>query len=224
MARVLLQSLLVVPAATAFQALAAPLSRAFRPMPAPAMLFGNAPPEEVMRVIKPAYEGAARGGEPFVVGTEKEMVAIWKAMVTVYGSKEDALTAVRKNQQVILPYVNSPSTIVGAHASLVEIFGRDGAAEIIRKNPGVLACNPTSLARTPRADIERAANFVAFFDGLDPNAKAAIPFITWFALVGLIGARVLACSGGACAADWDLKGGLGPQLVEFLAQSLGALR
>ena len=140
----------------------------------------------------------------------------------VYGSRDDALAATRKNQQVILPYINSPECIVGAHASLVGLFGKDGAAEIIRKNPGVLACNPESLAQTPKDQIERAANFVAWFDGLDPNLKQSIPFLTFLGLVGTISGRVIACGGGACgtAADWDLKGGLGVQLRDFILANL----
>ena len=35
---------------------------------------------------------------------------------------------------------------VGAHGVLVDIFGKEGAGEIIRKNPGVLACNPKTLS------------------------------------------------------------------------------
>ena len=67
-----------------FQASVAP----FRAPSGPSM-FGGAgkPPPEVMSIIAPAYKGASRGGEAFVVGTEKEMVALWKAMVSVYGSR-----------------------------------------------------------------------------------------------------------------------------------------
>lgn len=79
---------------------------AVRPSPRASarMLFAQKPPPEVMDILKPNYEGAARGGKPFVVGTEQELVAIWNAMVRVYGGRDDALTAVRKNQAVILPY------------------------------------------------------------------------------------------------------------------------
>ena len=114
-----------------------------------AMQFGGGagkPPPEVMRCLTPAYEGAARGGEPFVAGTEAELTAIWKAMVKVYGSREKAQAACQKNSQVYLPYINTPECIVGAHGALVTLFGKEGAAEIIRKNPGVLACNPKTLA------------------------------------------------------------------------------
>merc|ERR1712066_436252 len=79
--------------------------------------------------------------------------------------------------------------------------------EIIRKNPGVLACNPKTLAQTPAAEIEKAANFVVWFDALPPTLKEGIPFFTFLSIVGIIGARVIACGGGVCgsAAEWDLE-------------------
>lgn len=121
----------------------------------PAMQLGGAGkvPPEVTACLKPAYEGAARGGEPFVAGTMAELTAIWKAMVKVYGSREEALTACKKNQQVYLPYINTPECIIGAHGALISINGKDWAAEIIRKNPGVLACNPKTLATVPLSTV-----------------------------------------------------------------------
>ena len=50
------------------------------------------------------------------------------------------------HKQVYLPYINTPECIIGAHGALISINGKDWAAEIIRKNPGVLACNPKTLA------------------------------------------------------------------------------
>ena len=50
-----------------------------------------------------------------------------------------------------------------------------------------------------------------WFDGLDGDVKASIPFLTFAGLIAAIGGRVVACSGGLCgtAEEWDLKGGLG---------------
>ena len=56
----------------------------------------NPNPSQVMRCLTPAYEGAARGGEPFVAGTVAELTAIWKALVKVYGSREKAQAACRR--------------------------------------------------------------------------------------------------------------------------------
>ena len=193
----------------------------------PAMQFGGGagkPPAAVMRCLTPAYEGAARGGEPFVAGTVAELTAIWKAMVKVYGSREKAEAACAKNSQVYLPYINTPECIIGAHGALVELFGAEGAAEIIRKNPGVLACNPKTLAQTSRGSIERAANFVDGFDSLPDGVKESLPFLTFVAIVGTVGTRLVQCGseGATCAANNAeyFKGGLGPQLVDFVTSSL----
>lgn len=126
---------------------------------------------------------------------------------------------------VQLPYINKPSTIIGAHGVLVDMFGKEGAAELIRKNPGVLACNPKTLAETAPKEIEKAANFVVWFDGLDGDVKASIPFLTFAGLIAAIGGRVVACSGGLCgtADEWDLKGGLGVQLLEALKSGAAAV-
>lgn len=53
-----------------------------------------------------------------------------------------------------------------ANAALVDLFGKQGALEIITKNPGVLACAPNTLATTPKKDIENAANLVSSIDNM----------------------------------------------------------
>lgn len=128
-------------------------------------------------------------------------------------------------RQVILPAINTPGTIIGAHRALVNIFGKEGAADIIERNPGVLACDPQTLAATPRDEIERAAGAVAWVDALPADVKAGIPFVTWLLIVGTIGARLVTCSGTACgsAAEWDLQGGFGPQAVRAVSELLGGL-
>ena len=153
-----------------------------------------------------------------MVLSEKEVFASWRACCKVYGSYDDALAAVRKNQQIILPYVTNAQNIAAAYKALQDVCGKEDAASIIRKNPGVLACNARSLAETSKEEIEKAANFVVAFDSLPAGVKAAIPILTFFALVGVVGGRIATCSGGACgtAAEWDLKGGLGVQFVNFV--------
>lgn len=186
----------------------------------PTMQFGQLPPE-VSIVLKPSYAGASRGGKPMDVGTEAELRALWNAMVKVYGNRDDALAAVRKEQQVILPYMNKPTTIIGAHGVLVDFFGKEGAAELIRKHPGVLACNPKSLAETSPEEIQKTADFVVWFDALPQGVKEGVPFVSFFVIAGAIAFRVAACSDGSCAANqWDLKGGLGVQLVDFVRSAL----
>ena len=184
-----------------------------RRVPTP-LLLGRRPPQEILDKLQPGWRGD-------YIGSDREIADIWFAFEKVYGSRDKALAASRKNSQVLLPFINSPETILGAHAALISIFGKAGAADIIEKNPGVLACDPQSLAKTSADEIRNAANFVATFDLLPENVKQGIPFFTWILLVGGIGSRLVACSGGACSSDqWDLKGGLGPQLVEFIKSSL----
>ena len=180
---------------------------------APRMLFGR-PPPEIMRLANPDWRYKEK---PF---EDRELIAVWNAFERVYGSREKALAASRKNQQVILPYINTPETIIGAHKALVNLFGKEGAARIIEKNPGVLACDPVTLAKTSPAEIEKAANSVAWFDSLPEDVKAGIPILTWFALVGTIGGRVIACGKDTCGAEWDLQGGLGPQLLRAIDAAL----
>ena len=188
---------------------------ATRPRSAAVQLLFSPLPPEIKRIARPDWRYQESSC------TEGELRKIWSAFEKVYGSREKALAASRKNQQVILPYVNSPETIIGAHKALVDMMGKEGAARIIEKNPGVLACNPATLATTSAADIERAANFVSGFDGLDPNVKAGIPFLTWFALVGVIGGRIASCGGDKVCGDADyFKGGLAVQLKQFLAEQL----
>ena len=66
-------------------------------VPTLAMQFGSPLPPEVAVVLKPSSPSASRGGAPMVVGTEKELRALWNAMIQVYGNRNDALAAVRKN-------------------------------------------------------------------------------------------------------------------------------
>ena len=99
-------------------------------------MFFRRPPAEIMRLCNPDWRYKER---PF---TEGELIAVWNAFEGVYGSREKALAASRKNQQVILPYINKPGTIIGAHKALVSLFGKEGAAEIIEANPGVLGAPP----------------------------------------------------------------------------------
>lgn len=182
------------------------------PRSLPAMFFGA--PAEITDKLKGTNSGTGKG-----LASQKEIDAIWSAFERCYGSRERALKASRTNAQVLLPFINTPATITGANRALVELFGKQGALEIISKNPGVLACNPASLARTPKADIERAANLVSAIDNAPANVRVGIPFLTALGLPALVGARAVQCGGGrSCGGvdEWDLHGGFGPQLIDFL--------
>ena len=178
-------------------------------------MFGGAPPE-IYEKLKPTNSGTGSG-----LASKREIDAIWSSFEGAFGSRAAALEASRRNSQVLLPFINSPEVITGANKALIGIGGKQWAAEIIRKNPGVLACNPASLALTSKSDIEGAANLVATIDTLPPNIKSGIPFLTLLAIVGTVGTRLVQCGSaeGVCgsAAEWDLQGGLGPSLVRWLS-------
>jgi hypothetical protein len=179
------------------------------------MLLGKRAPPEIYQKLKPTNSGTGRG-----LASVSEIDAIWSAFESAYGSRDRALEASRRNSQVLLPFINRPSTISGAHAVLVQLFGKAGALDIITKNPGVLACNPASLARASKQDIINAANLVNSIDTMPPNIKSGIPFLTLLAIVGAVGTRLVQCGGGGVcgtAAEWDLQGGLGPSFVRAVS-------
>jgi hypothetical protein len=177
------------------------------------MAFGRRPPQEVLDQLQPGWRND-------FVGTPAEISAMWSAFETVYAGREAALAAFRKNSQVLLPIVNSPDTILGAHRVLVELFGAAEAAQIIARHPGILACAPSSLARTSKQDIRRTARLVAGVNSLPAELKAGIPTVTAFALVGGIGTRAVQCGGGRCADAnaWLPDGGFGPEPVRAVSQ------
>ena len=71
---------------------------------------------------------------------------LWGALRACYGTESEAVAAAARNTGTILPYLNSPSNIKGCYAVLVELLGREQAAEVCAKNPGILQCNPRVLA------------------------------------------------------------------------------
>merc|ERR1712070_231172 len=130
----------------------------------------------------------------------------------VYGSRDQALVAAEKNIQVLLPFLNSPEIITGAYAVLVDMLGREGADEVVRKNPGVLACDPKSLSKTPQRDI------------IPPGVVGPLRASIFPIFAALLGTRVLQCANGQCAGDvndWDImaQGGLGPMAQRFVSEN-----
>ena len=71
---------------------------------------------------------------------------LWGALRACFGTESEAVAAAARNTGTILPYLNSPSNIKGCYAVLVELLGREQAAEVCAKNPGILQCNPSVLA------------------------------------------------------------------------------
>ena len=103
-------------------------------------------PPEIVEKLAPTTSGTGTG-----LASRQEIDAIWDAFERAYGNRDAALTASRKNSQVLLPFLNSPETITGANRALVTLFGKEGARRIVERNPGVLACAPPALpSRPPR--------------------------------------------------------------------------
>ena len=107
------------------------------------MALGRGPPEEIAKQLAPDPNdprSKAEGG-----WTVNDVNQMWAAWETVYGSRERAEVAAKRNVKVLLPFLNTPATIRGAYAVLVEMLGKEEAEEIIEKNPGVLSCAPADL-------------------------------------------------------------------------------
>ena len=125
-----------------------------------------------------------------VANQEEEALILWGLVKECYPSEEAAVTAVNKNSLILNPSMNSPSKITGTFELLVERFGPEGATEIITKNPGILSCVATSVAKQSNEEILKATDFA---DGLVENrgaVKLAI-FGAAFFLFNLIGLRII---------------------------------
>lgn len=176
------------------------------------MPFGKNVPPEIAASLKPA-EGDPNAWSP------RDVTEIWTAFERVYGDRDKALIAARKNTQVLLPFLNDGKNIEGAYAALVEVLGAELAAEVIQKNPGVLACSGSSLRKTPAGDIVRAANTVALIDSIPPEVLKPLRASLFPLFAALIGARVLQCSEGACSEGARAWRGVGPELTQFFADN-----
>jgi hypothetical protein len=209
------------------------------------------PPQEILEKIRPGWRGDDVGTAEAisnmwfafesVYGSQEEALAASRkkfagaAAITrtppyiIFGRRSSRRRAATCGSptyaQVLLPIINSPATIIGAHAVLVELFGKEEARSIIRSHPGILACGPSSLATTPKADIRRTAQLVAAVDSLPAEVKSAIPVLTAFLIIGVIGTRTVQCGNGMCedASAWVAEGGLGPQLLRFISGLLSSL-
>jgi len=128
---------------------------------------------------------------------------LWAAMRSCYPTEDAAVVAATRNTGTILPYLNSPSNIRGSYDVLVDMLGREAATEICVKNPGILQCNPLTLAQEKPESIIQAADFVDFFEngllGSLPTAVRQnldkIAFIVLFIPVYL---RLQSCAGATC--------------------------
>jgi hypothetical protein len=183
-----------------------------RRAPCTTMQFGRGVPPEIAAALTPA------AGDPNA-WTTKDVTEIWTAFERVYGNREKALAAARKNTQVLLPFLNDGRNIAGAYAVLVEVLGATVAAEVVEKNPGVLACSASSLKETSPQSIVNAANAVAFIDSIPIEVLKPLRASIFPIFAALLGARIVQCGDGACNEGAKAWGGIGPELTRFISEN-----
>lgn len=134
--------------------------------------------------------------------SRREVEILWAALRSCFASEEEAIAAASRNTGTILPYLNSPSNIYGCFEVLVELLGRDAAASVCAKNPGILQCNPRVLAREKPEKIIQAADTVDFFEGalgaLPPALRQNLDKLAFIALALPVAKRVADCAGQTC--------------------------
>ena len=127
---------------------------------------------------------------------------LWCALRKCYATEEEAVAAVKRNTGTILPYLNAPSNIYGSYEVLVDLLG-DEADAVVRKNPGVLQCNPKALARESADSIRSAADTVDFFEtgilgSMPPALRQNLDKVALLLLAVPIYFRLQECTGGTC--------------------------
>ena len=123
----------------------------------------------------------------------KDQVGIcWSALRDCYASEAEAITAARRYPSLVLPYMNTPSNIVGCYGTLVSLLGVQGAREVCVKNPAVLGNNPSSLSGCTAQDVRNTAELREFVDTKLPFGLRAWTRAIVVLVVAGIGAALLA--------------------------------
>ena len=118
----------------------------------------------------------------------EEIEILWKTFRQCYKSEALAIEAVTKNAAVLQPQLNSPTKIKGTYKLLCDRFGKNGAADIIQRNPGVLVCTPASMSTQSDEDILKAVELVEFLDANKGPIKviSTTLYLTFVAFVAYI--------------------------------------
>jgi len=128
--------------------------------------------------------------------------ALWCALRSCFDSDEEAIAAASRNTGTILPYLNSPSNIYGSYEVLEGMLGRDGAKDVCTKNPGILQCNPRTLARDDASNIARAADVVdaveSVLGAIPAGLRQNLDKVAFFVLALPVAKRLYDCSGATC--------------------------
>ena len=90
----------------------------------------------------------------------EEIEILWKTFKQCYANEAAAIEAVNRNSAVLQPQYNSPRKIKGTYALLQKRFGKQGATDIITRNPGVLICSPEGMEKQSDEEIMKAVELV----------------------------------------------------------------
>ena len=118
-----------------------------------------------------------------------------------YPSDETAIAASQRSLGTVLPYLNRPSNIKGSYQVLIGMFGREGADDVIAKNPGILACDPRALKQAEPDQIANAANVINTIETLPipPAVRNNADKIVFFIGAAAVAKRILIdCAGQSC--------------------------
>ena len=141
----------------------------------------------------------------------RDLDTLWKVLKDAYGSEANALQAVVRNPTILNPaYTSPPSVVKRSKAALVDVLGKEGALEVMLKNPAVLQCGETLRAQ-PADQIKRFASIRAGLDSLPTNA----PTVALSVLTLLIGVVIAGKRGALPEEASGLVQGLGQLLAVF---------
>eukprot|EP00967_Tisochrysis_lutea_P063802 scaffold82443_cov32-Tisochrysis_lutea.AAC.2 len=88
-----------------------------------------------------------------------------------------AIAAVERNSMLLYPWVSCVENIEGSYTVLLKTCGKEATLDIISKNPGVLGCDASRLARSSPAEIQRVADAIAILQVLTGTPFVAIALV-----------------------------------------------
>ena len=118
---------------------------------------------------------------------------LWDKLVSLYGSDDSAMQAVKQTQIVLSPVFVSPDLMQDSYDGLLSAMGGNAAdaMEILKLHPAVLTCGPEIANETPD-EIRKVANLRSVLDKIPASALWG----TTFVLVALTAYRIYAVKTG----------------------------
>ena len=90
----------------------------------------------------------------------------------------------------------------GCYEVLVDMLGKEQARDVCAKNPGILQCNPLTLAREKSESIVSAADTVDTLEGvlgsLPPALRQNLDKVAFVLLALPVAKRLSDCAGATC--------------------------